>query len=164
MKQPSWKEIAACPGYKTIKAKYIRDVQRAANEKAQGRHPMRDKPELLKRFNWIISRAKHYAHHKDVSIIEILNQWAVKYDYNWLNAFQDCLQPRLDKKYKKYPVSLRGKIRAVKRNSWRRPGDVSSVILRHQTSESKKTPSRYTIEDKKRYHERRKFRERKQSL
>jgi len=71
----NWKEISACPGYKSLKAAYIEDVQEAALEIRKGRKPMRDKAEFYKHFRKIISMAFNHAHYTGESVIDLLNKW-----------------------------------------------------------------------------------------
>ena len=79
-----WKHLATTPGYISLKAAYIRDVQRNGN-----------KARYLRKFNWVIGRAQHYALKHNVSIETILNQWEEERKYWWLNYYQDCNQPKL---------------------------------------------------------------------
>lgn len=93
----NWKEVSKSPGYIAIKGKYIKDAMDAGNSKFS---PMRDKEELYHRhFKWIISRAKHYAHMRGTTIESVLNKWAADpgNQYCWLNVYQDCRMPRLDR-------------------------------------------------------------------
>lgn len=80
-----WKEISQSEGYRSLKAAMIQDIQ--------CKH--RSKKESNKKFQWVISRAMHYAHHQNRTIIEVLNSWESKRDYWWLNYYQDARQPRL---------------------------------------------------------------------
>jgi len=85
-----WKYLATTDGYKSLKAAYVRDVQKSAKFK----RPMRDKVEFLTQFRWVIGRAKHYAHHTGRSMESILNEWEENRAYWWLNYYQDCRQPK----------------------------------------------------------------------
>lgn len=85
-----WKHLATTTGYKSLKAAYIRDVQGSRRQK----HPLRRKAEFLRKFQWVISRAKHYAYHTGESIESILNSWEEKRNYWWLNYYQECNQPK----------------------------------------------------------------------
>ncbi|WP_027855545.1 hypothetical protein [Marinobacterium litorale] len=91
----NWKELAQTEGYKSLKAAYIRDVQKAGEIQAKGHRPMRDKAEFLKLFRWVIDRAKHYAIRKGVPIEDVLNFWESKRGYWWLNYYQEGNQPKL---------------------------------------------------------------------
>lgn len=88
----NWKELSATDGYKSLKAAYIFDVK----ESMKYRNPMREKSEFIKHFQWVISRAKHYACHQGLSIETVLNSWEEKRSYWWLNFYQDCNQPKLN--------------------------------------------------------------------
>ena len=92
-----WKHLATTKGYKSLKAAYIHDVQKAAKQKM----PMRDKAEFLRQFEWVINRAKHYAHYTGESIETILNNWEEKRSYWWLNYYQDSRQPKFHSGTKK---------------------------------------------------------------
>lgn len=81
----NWKTLAATPGYRSLKAEYIRDLHRSGRSKA----------ELLKHFYWVIGRAQHYASHRGISVVTILNEWEAKRDYWWLNYYQNSNQPKL---------------------------------------------------------------------
>jgi hypothetical protein len=80
-----WKHLAITPGYRSLKAAYVHDI----HSKARG------KAELLIQFNWVISRAKHYAHHRKLSVEDVLNGWEGARNYWWLNYYQDCNQPKI---------------------------------------------------------------------
>ena len=85
-----WKHLATTEGYKSLKATYVKAVQDAAKRQ----HPLRGKAELLRQFQWVINRAKHYAQHTGKSMEVILNEWEEGRTYCWLNYYQDCSQPK----------------------------------------------------------------------
>lgn len=91
----NWKDLAASPGYISLKGAYIKDVQDASKEKLKGRKPIRDKKEFLRHFNWVICRAKHYAYHLGRDVSSVLDEWESKRTYWWLNYYQDCQQPKI---------------------------------------------------------------------
>lgn len=99
----NWKHLAATTGYKSLKAAYIHDVQESAKRK----RPMRDKVEFLRKFQWVINRAKHYAHHTGESMEAILNEWEEKRTCWWLNYYQESGQPKFHSKSTK-PMGVRG--------------------------------------------------------
>lgn len=109
----NWKIVAASPGYKSLKAKYIQDAQDAGITK----RPMRKKTELLKHFKWIIARATHHAYMHNVTLDVILNKWEEGKDYWWLNAYQDCNQPKLYKPVL-FAQTLKGAIKYYKTDPW----------------------------------------------
>lgn len=78
-----WKKVSQCPGYKSLKAAYIKDAMAAG----QHPNPMRKKPELYRHFQFAINRAKHYAHHLNCSIEDVLNDWEEKRDCWWLGYY-----------------------------------------------------------------------------
>jgi hypothetical protein len=92
-----WKEISQSEGYRSLKAAYTRDVQEC-NKSVQREHrPMRKKAEFFEKFQWVVSRAIHYAHHQSRSVSEVLTEWEAKRRYWWLNYYQECNQPWLVK-------------------------------------------------------------------
>ena len=98
-----WKVVANSPGYKSIKAAYIKSAMQAGEQK----HPMRDKAELYKNFQWVICRAKHYAEHLNWTIESVLVEWEAKRTYGILNYYQDCRQPKFHSGLKK-PIGVKG--------------------------------------------------------
>lgn len=91
----NWKKVAASPGYKSLKAAYIKDVQEFQQYEGRfGQKPMRDKEDFLRKFKWVIGRAMHYAYATESSIEFILNHWEEKRNYWWLNYYQDSHQPK----------------------------------------------------------------------
>lgn len=82
----NWKHIAQSEGYRSLKASYIKDVQTSRS---------RSKHELLKHFNWVINRAKHYAYHKQIPIEQILLVWEHERGSNWwLSYYQNSQQSK----------------------------------------------------------------------
>lgn len=91
-----WKKVAASPGYKSLKAAYIDSVQDSEKfSRKHNRNAMRVKKEYLDRFNWIINRAKHYAHIQGVTLDIILNQLEEKRQYGWFNYYDNYNQPKV---------------------------------------------------------------------
>lgn len=90
-----WKVVAQSPGYKSLKAAYIRDTHEAGQYQARGRRPMRSKQEFLKLFQWVIGRAQHYAVRQCRSVEEVLNEWEAGRTYWWLNYYGEGRQPKL---------------------------------------------------------------------
>lgn len=87
-----WKALAQSPGYRSLKAAYIKDVQEAAKRA----RPMRDKAEFLRLFTWVINRAQHYAIRQGRPIEEVLNAWETRRNGSWwLNAYGESRQPKL---------------------------------------------------------------------
>jgi hypothetical protein len=91
----NWKHVATTPGYKSLKAAYIKDVQEAEWYRIKFKQkPMREKAEFLKKFKWVIGRAMHYAHTYNRPIEDILWSWESDRKGWWLNYYQDCRQPK----------------------------------------------------------------------
>lgn len=87
-----WKALAQSPGYRSLKAAYIRDV----HEAGQRTNPMRKKKEFLKLFRWVIARAQHYAHARGTSVETVLNEWESNRNRSWwLNFYGETQQPKL---------------------------------------------------------------------
>lgn len=80
-----WKKLAQSPGYKSLKAAYIRDV----HEAGQQPRPMRKKAEFLKLFRRVIGMSQHYAIRTGKPIEQVLNEWEEKRDHWWLNFYSD---------------------------------------------------------------------------
>ena len=52
----NWKHLAATPGYKSLKAAMIHDIQNDINDgRRLNRKPFRDKHEFRKLFHWVIN-------------------------------------------------------------------------------------------------------------
>lgn len=81
----NWKQLAQSPGYKSLKAAYIRDVQRYAKHP----RPMRNKEEYLQLFRKVIARAQHHSIRTGEPIEAILKNWESNRDYGRLNYYQD---------------------------------------------------------------------------
>lgn len=86
-----WKTLAKSPGYRSLKAAYERDAQKAGKYDS----PLRKKAELYRHFQWVINRAKHYAERKNQSIEQVLNTWERGRTYWWLSYYQDGNMPKL---------------------------------------------------------------------
>lgn len=146
-----WKHLATTVGYKSLKATYIKAVQDAARQK----RPMRDKAEFLRKFQWVISRAKHYASHTSKSIEVVLNEWEEKRTYCWLNFYQDCSQPKFHSNFKK-PMGVKGTRKYYKNDSWYKNDPVrirdrmKSFIAYFNTNKPKKAKPRWSMARKKR--------------
>ena len=90
MNKINWKYVATTKGYKSLKAAYIHDIQK--------NNQIRTKAEFLQHFYWVIGRAKHYAHNRNIPIEVVLNHWEKKRTYWWLNYYQDSNQRKFQKK------------------------------------------------------------------
>jgi hypothetical protein len=92
----NWKEVSRSPGYRSLKAAYIYDVQYSEKRKQKGFHPMREKAEFRKLFNWIIQRAVHYHLNSPLSLIAILNKWETERGRSWwFGYYQNSRQPKI---------------------------------------------------------------------
>lgn len=79
-----WKYVASTDGYKSLKVCYIHDIKNS----------WRSKKESLENFQWVISRAKHFAHHNGKSIEQILDEWEEKRTCWWLGFYKPSVQPK----------------------------------------------------------------------
>ena len=140
-----WKKLATTVGYKSLKAAYIDDIQKAAGR----RHPMRSREEFLRLFQWVISRAKHYSHHTGESVEAILNKWEGARNYWWLNFYQDCRQPKFCSGAMK-KLGTAGFRKQLKK-SGRSPAGIKESMQRFtNTEKSNKTKPRWPMARKKR--------------
>lgn len=89
-----WKQISASKGYCSLKAAYVRDVQRSNMRNLKGLHPMRDKAEFRRHFKKAIGLAMKYSNLWSISIEEVLNYWESIRKVWWLNFYQSCVLSR----------------------------------------------------------------------
>lgn len=54
------------------------------------------------KFKWIIDRVNHYAEKLNIPAAEILDNWEEQREYWYMNFYQECKQPLLDKAGKVY--------------------------------------------------------------
>lgn len=141
----NWKHLATTKGYKSLKAAYIHDVIDAASEK----HPMRNKAEFIRKFNWVIGRALHYANNTGRSVEAILNEWEQKRDYWWLNYYQDCRQPKFHSNGIK-TMGVRGKRKYYKSVFNYSPAEIASSMRNFINKKSKKSKPSWPMARKKR--------------
>lgn len=93
-----WKVVSQSAGYVSIKKCYA--GQLASSNKSHQRHGQGrsyDITEAKKLFAWIISRAIHYAYHKQTTVDVILNEWESKRTYSWRSYYGDQTFPKLNK-------------------------------------------------------------------
>ena len=139
-----WKHLAKTKGYQSLKAAYSYDVQNRS----------RTKKELLRHFNWVICRAKHYAYYQGRTLEEVLCEWEAKRDYWWLNFYQECNQPKLVRALK--PQNIKGLRNFMKEhynfeNTIDRKHRVNSEIQLRQRQTSTKKKRRWTTSEKAQY-------------
>lgn len=160
-----WKHLATTPGYKSLKAAYIRDVQAAAKDIQRGRRPMRDKKEFLTQFKWVISRACHYAYHQRLPIESILNMWENNRKQWWFGYYQESNQRILHDKSCK-PYGRKGLRKFYKHDFYskdpvKRKKRMRDSIMFEQKQASVKSPKRWPTSRKKREAEIRNYRSKK---
>lgn len=145
-----WKHLATTEGYRSLKSAYVHDVQEASKQK----HPMREKLELLNKFNWVINRAKHYSHHTGKTIEEVLNEWESKRNYWWLNYYQDGCQPKFRTRNIK-PLGVNGMRKQYKKMYRHDPAKARERMKAYLAYETKNSPKkekpRWTMQRKRRY-------------
>lgn len=146
-----WKKVCQSPGYKSLKAAYVRDVQESERHKARFKNkPMREKKEFLRKFRWVICRATHYAAKTGSPIEEILNKWESERSCCWwLNYYQNGQQPKLHGNNLK-PLGVNGYKKTLRRQGRADKGLTMRFIK--FSNKSKKQPPRWKMERKKRRH------------
>jgi hypothetical protein len=142
-----WKHLSTTKGYKSLKAACAHDI----------RENLRDKKASLKKFNWVICRAKSYAHNEKVSIDVILDRWEENRSYWWLNYYQDCNQPKIATKKVLKSRGIKGQIKDAKHGFWSKhdteqgiKNHVCRIIRSFQMAASNKTKPRWTKRRKER--------------
>lgn len=143
--QINWKHLATTPGYISLKKAYASYVVNKRSWQSKG--------ELYRKFQWVIGRAKHYAHHTGKSIEEILNEWEEKRTYCWVNYYQNGCQPKFHSKAKKL-MGVKGIRKSTKRSPFYNTEDskhrVNDFIQTEHRKNSTKKKLRWTSERKKR--------------
>ena len=139
-----WKHLARTKGYQSLKAAYSYDVQNSR----------RTKEELLRHFNWVMGRAKHYALQQARSIEDVLNEWEANRDYWWLNFYQESNQPKLVRTLK--PRGIKGfraymKTHTFYGNAVDRKHRINNEIQLKQRQTSNKKKKRWTTSEKAHY-------------
>jgi len=152
----NWKQLANSTGYKSLKADYIHDVQKAEAYRIKfNRNPMREKAKLYSQFQWVINRAKHYAAHTGKSIEGILNEWEEGRRGWWYGYYQDAQQPKYNTNARK-PMGIKGRLKQEKK--WRvgrccNKNDFAQWRARKEqllSQTSKKQKPRWSMQRKKR--------------
>jgi len=149
----NWKHLATTPGYKSLKAAYVRDVSK--------KDSLRSKKELYAHFQWVINRAKHTSYAMGTPIEEVLNGWEAKRDYSWFNYYQASNQRKVHSNSLR-SIGINGYRKYQKKVCW----SGSKTLIKHsvnrfiqakQKDTSKKTKKRWTMAEKQSYrHYRRK--------
>lgn len=134
--------MCQCDGYKSLKAAVVRDKGRS-------------KKEIRERFIWAIARAKHYAHHQNRPIEEVLNEWESKRKQWWFGYYDDSQQPRLNKSdlvVRMSPKNYYKKGHFYKNDPIGRKKGNLAVIMRSQQQNAKRKgkKARWPMEQKKR--------------
>ena len=142
-----WKCLSASPGYKSLKAAYIRDVKEKKS--------FHTKEQLYKKFHWVINRAKHVAHATDTPIDVVLNTWEEKRDHWWISYYQECRQPKRHSA-SLMPTGINGMRKNLKScryyDKQRVKHAICNEIIRIQETQSKKEKKRWTARRKKKQH------------
>lgn len=117
-----WKHVASTEGYKSLKAQMHTDVanidlmRQRSRSKNLDHYPMREKKKFQDLFNWVICRAKHYAHHYDRPIEDILTEWEKNRDYWWVGYYNDRNMPRFRTANNNVrPQGYRGYVKSIKK-------------------------------------------------
>jgi hypothetical protein len=82
------KVIEECEGYKKLLASVENDEAKSPNF-----HDYR------KKFDWIISRAKHYAEKTGLDAADLLDEWEKLRNYWYMNYYQDANLPEIKGDY-----------------------------------------------------------------
>lgn len=93
-----WKVVCQSAGYVSIKKAYA--SQLASSNCSMQRHGQGrtyDLKEAKRLFAWVISRAIHYAYHKQTTVDVILNEWESKRTYSCRSYYGDQTFPKLNK-------------------------------------------------------------------
>lgn len=75
--------LEECEGYKSLAAAVEKDTSTGTS------HDYRAK------FNWVLSRAQHYAEKTGLDPADILNAWERGRTYWYMNYYQECNQPEI---------------------------------------------------------------------
>ena len=98
-----WKTVSKSPGYKSLKAAYIKD----ALDATQQPRPMRSKKTFLQRFHRAICLAQHYAHVNETSVENVLQEWELRRTGWWFcfysNIHRTINHPHKCKRRNKVP-------------------------------------------------------------
>lgn len=104
-----WKQVSKSKGYISLKGCMFNDLTER----------QRSKQVLLFMFDWVISRAKYYAHKEQVTLDVILDKWEEERDCWWLSYYQEGKQPKIKNAPNVYPLGIRGVKLKDKRGKWR---------------------------------------------
>lgn len=80
-----WKAISQSPGYKSLKAAYMQDIQKKRRNKQECRH-------LFRR---VIGLAKNHSVRTGKSVEDILTAWEAERDYWWVNFYSAFRRQKL---------------------------------------------------------------------
>ena len=97
-----WKTVSASPGYRSLKKEYNRCAQRWEG---------RDKEYSRRVFKWTIRRAMHYAHHRNSSLVTVLDDWEMNRTANWQSYYTARRFPKLNVK----PCHSRKPLKIIRR-------------------------------------------------
>lgn len=95
MEKLNWKVISASPGYRSLKAAYVKDVQGAQNVVRRKFHAGRKKQDYRRIFKEVIGFVMKYSSKWGVSFVEILNHWEqIRGPVWWLGFYQESTLAR----------------------------------------------------------------------
>lgn len=98
-----WKRLSQCEGYKSLKAAYIRDVQKANRDRQRGSRHARNKAEFRKAFQRAISTTIANAAILGVEPWDLLDQEEGRRDHWWINFYSEFHYPLLKPVTRTYP-------------------------------------------------------------
>lgn len=140
-----WKLVCQSAGYKSIRKQYAKTLSSANRSKQRHNQSMKyDLKECTTKFAWIISRAIHYAHHKQTTVDLILNEWEEKRTYSWRSYYGDQNFPKLNPKslYVARPSAKTYYLRTYKRESIKRKQMYCAELKRLDALKTKRTGSK----------------------
>jgi len=106
-----WKHLATTPGYMSMKAAVAEEAKCTAKWKHK------PDPRYVESFNFAINRAKHYAHHNNVPIENVLNNWELNRTFNFISYYTNHHFPKLHNKSLK-PCGIRGNLKRCKKQRY----------------------------------------------
>lgn len=86
-KNINWKEVSKCPGYKSLKAAYIKDVQKDNKRLCRRGYYPRGKDRLYGEFKRVIWLIMKFANKNNMTFVDAINQLESKRTYRWVNYY-----------------------------------------------------------------------------
>lgn len=139
----NWKQLSQCPAYKSIKASYIKDLQR--------KHRSRSKEEYYKVFRQTIDIAINHSLHLNTSVEGILLVWETQRGNQWWYGFYANKKKIHSKSLYPWGVKARLKHSFYRRSSPKKQREKNLFeIMREQKANSTKKKKRWSPARRKR--------------